>query len=197
MGRSLEEQRKTVARNLCEAMDAQGKTRKDLAAKFNISMSSAANWCTGVKKPKTETLVELAEWLHVPQSFLWGNGAFVNWTKINADREGFLRAAETALGEDVFRDTACLLYSIDPQRPYEVPLSEFAYFINDLIEFADLAPDGWVVTPKNTKAPALASKDKRSDIQVIFDQLSPANQAKLLELSLLYLSSQNNTEEKP
>lgn len=37
--------------------------------------------------------------------------------------------------------------------------------------------------------------DERSRIQIIFDQLSPANQTKLLELADLYLASQNKTEE--
>lgn len=37
--------------------------------------------------------------------------------------------------------------------------------------------------------------DERSHIQLIFDQLSPANQTKLLELADLYLASQNKTEE--
>lgn len=38
--------------------------------------------------------------------------------------------------------------------------------------------------------------DERSRIQAIFDQLSPANQTKLLELADLYLAAQNKTEEK-
>ena len=37
--------------------------------------------------------------------------------------------------------------------------------------------------------------DERSRIQIIFDQLSPANQTKLLELADLYLASQNKTAE--
>lgn len=37
--------------------------------------------------------------------------------------------------------------------------------------------------------------NERSHIQLIFDQLSPANQTKLLELADLYLASQNKTEE--
>lgn len=37
--------------------------------------------------------------------------------------------------------------------------------------------------------------NERSHIQLIFDQLSPANQTKLLELADLYLASQNKTGE--
>ena len=37
--------------------------------------------------------------------------------------------------------------------------------------------------------------NERSRIQLIFDQLSPANQTKLLELTDLYLASQNKIEE--
>ena len=37
--------------------------------------------------------------------------------------------------------------------------------------------------------------NERSRIQLIFDQLSPANQTKLLELADLYLASQNKIEE--
>lgn len=44
------------------------------------------------------------------------------------------------------------------------------------------------------QAPA-PPEDERSHIQLIFDQLSPANQTKLLELADLYLASQNKTEE--
>lgn len=43
---------------------------------------------------------------------------------------------------------------------------------------------------------ASASKEGgRSKIQAIFDQLSPANQTKLLELAALYLAAQHKTEE--
>ena len=37
--------------------------------------------------------------------------------------------------------------------------------------------------------------DERSRIQAIFDQLTPANQSKLLELADLYLAAQRKTEE--
>ena len=45
------------------------------------------------------------------------------------------------------------------------------------------------------EAPAPAIEDKRSQIQLIFDQLSPDNQTKLLELADLYLTGQRKTEE--
>lgn len=37
--------------------------------------------------------------------------------------------------------------------------------------------------------------DERSSIQAIFDQLTPANQSKLLELADLYLAAQRKSEE--
>lgn len=46
----------------------------------------------------------------------------------------------------------------------------------------------------NKKAPAPPG-DERSRIQSIFDQLSPSNQAKLLELAGLYLDDQNKKKE--
>ena len=52
------------------------------------------------------------------------------------------------------------------------------YLIDDLTEEAP-APPG----------------DERSRIQSIFDQLSPSNQAKLLELAGLYLDDQNKKKE--
>lgn len=45
------------------------------------------------------------------------------------------------------------------------------------------------------KKPAPVVEDERSAIQAIFDQLSPENQTKLLELARLYLTAQNNTVE--
>lgn len=49
---------------------------------------------------------------------------------------------------------------------------------------------GW----DETTAPI--SESGRSEIQTIFDSLTPDNQAKLLELSRLYLDAQHNSEEK-
>lgn len=46
-----------------------------------------------------------------------------------------------------------------------------------------------------TETPAPVVEDERSAIQAIFDQLSPDNQTKLLELAHLYLTAQNNTVE--
>lgn len=43
---------------------------------------------------------------------------------------------------------------------------------------------------------ASISGDGRSEIQTIFDSLTPDNQAKLLELSRLYLDAQHNNEKK-
>lgn len=45
------------------------------------------------------------------------------------------------------------------------------------------------------ETPAPVEEDKRSAIQIIFDQLTPANQSKLLELADLYLNQQHRTEE--
>lgn len=52
------------------------------------------------------------------------------------------------------------------------------YLIDDLTEEAPAPPE-----------------DERSRIQSIFDQLSPSNQAKLLELAGLYLDDQNKKKE--
>ena len=46
-----------------------------------------------------------------------------------------------------------------------------------------------------TKTPTPVTEDKRSQVQILFDQLSPANQSKLLELAHLYLAGQSKTEE--
>jgi len=53
---------------------------------------------------------------------------------------------------------------------------------------------GLHVYTKEKLAPV--TEDKPSEIQIIFDQLSPANQSKLMELGRLYLNDQHNTEEK-
>ena len=53
----------------------------------------------------------------------------------------------------------------------------------------------YLIDNSSEQAPAPGG-DERSRIQAIFDQLSPANQTKLLELADLYLAAQNKTEEK-
>lgn len=170
MGRSIEEQRKTVAQNLTAALKALGKTRKDLAEHFNVSISSVSNWCTGVKKPKTETLVELSAWLGVPLDYLLGVGAFSSWDDINADRKDFLRASKAALSPDVFADAVNVLYVFNPERPYDIPLNTFTYFIYDLIDSATLRDGVWNVVAKAANAApsdeAVALRD--ADIRAAF-----------------------------
>lgn len=49
--------------------------------------------------------------------------------------------------------------------------------------------------PAKLKEAPAPPGNERSRIQAIFDQLTPANQTKLLELADLYLAAQNKTEE--
>ena len=49
--------------------------------------------------------------------------------------------------------------------------------------------------PKKTEEAPAPPGDERSRIQAIFDQLTPANQSKLLELADLYLAAQRKSEE--
>ena len=48
----------------------------------------------------------------------------------------------------------------------------------------------------DAKIPATITDDGLSEIESIFNQLSPDNRAKLLELSRLYLTSQSNSGER-
>ena len=45
------------------------------------------------------------------------------------------------------------------------------------------------------ETPILTKEDKRSEIDIIFSQLTPSNQTKLLELARLYLDDQRKREE--
>lgn len=63
---------------------------------------------------------------------------------------------------------------------------------DDLSNFERFEPG----SEETKEAPAL-DQDERSRIQAIFDQLSPANRTKLLELANLYLDAQNKTQETP
>lgn len=60
-----------------------------------------------------------------------------------------------------------------------------------LADFDDSALDGG----SETKKAPVQDQDERSRIQAIFDQLSPANQTKLIELANLYLDAQNKNQE--
>lgn len=50
-------------------------------------------------------------------------------------------------------------------------------------------------TEEEAKKPAVPEDSELSEIKSIFEQLSPDNRAKLLELSNLYLSAQHKSEE--
>lgn len=59
----------------------------------------------------------------------------------------------------------------------------------------DDSPDNLEEKDTETKKAPVQDQDERSRIQAIFDQLSPANQTKLIELANLYLDAQNKNQE--
>lgn len=67
----------------------------------------------------------------------------------------------------------------------------------DALTVAPKGVEPEVITDLDTikKEPTPVTESELPEIQQLFDQLSPANQSKLLELCRLYLASQNKSEE--
>lgn len=194
MAKGLQELRDAVAANLSAALLDAGLTQKDLSEHLKVGRATVSNWCTGVKKPRTETLIEISEALRVPLNFLIESGPFEYWPILRKDLPGFFQTVQDQWGAERFRDIAHMLYGIDPDAPERTPLSDLAYFINDNFSRIERDGDRWIISSK-TEAPAPVTEDQRSEIQSIFDQLPPAKQEMLLELAYLYLNSQRKTEE--
>jgi transcriptional regulator with XRE-family HTH domain len=192
MAKTLQEMRDSVARNLSAAMADKDVTQKELAAQFNVGQATVSNWCTGMKKPRTEMLTALAEWFQIPMSFFIETGVFENWPAINADRRSILKKIEEQWGEEEFHDVAYVIYGIEIDNPYHVQLRDFTAFFYDHFSSVDYVDGSWHITPRT---PTPVTEDRRSQIQILFDQLTPANQTKLLELCDFYLSQQRKNEE--
>ena len=144
MQRSLDEQRRIVARNLSVALCDRDKTQNELAEHFNVGKSTVSNWCTGLKKPRTETLVSIASWLDAPLEYLIESGVFVNWPAINADRKGIIQAMP--LWQDENLD---VLYMVPSKNPNLGKETDFANFVKDNVAFALQNSDGsWTVRQK-------------------------------------------------
>ena len=194
MAKTLQEMRDSIARNLSAAMADKDITQKELAVQFNVGQATVSNWCTGLKKPKTEMLTALAEWFQIPMSFFIESGVFKNWSEINADRRGVLRKIEETWGKEEFHDVAYVLYGIKIDNPYDVQLRDLTAFFYDHFSSVERVDDEWQIT---ARTPTPVTEDRRSQIQVLFDQLTPANQTKLLELCNLYLTYQQQNKETP
>ena len=194
MTKTLQEMRDAVARNLSAAMADKGVTQKELASQFKVGQATVSNWCTGIKKPKTEMLMALAEWFQIPIDYFIEAGVFKNWPEINTARRAVLRKIEEQWGKEMFHDIAYTLYGIDLENPYNVPLHGITGFFYDNFASVDYVSGEWHTT---ARTPTPTNEDRRSQIQILFDQLTPANQSKLLELGNLYLASQQQNKETP
>ena len=138
MERSLEEQRQTVAHNLSVALAERGKTQSDLAVFCKVGKSTVSNWCTGLKKPKTETLASIARWLDVPIEYLIGSGMFEDWKSINADRLGVLDSFPEWCDDQM----CSVIYNISRTCPKVSDEVDFANFINEQVSSIKHRIDG-------------------------------------------------------
>ena len=58
------------SRNLRRFMSMKGKNQVDLAKVIGISSSTASDWCTGKKMPRSDKLVMISNWLGIDLSEL-------------------------------------------------------------------------------------------------------------------------------
>jgi len=151
MRRTLEEQRKTVATTLTLAIVDAGKSQKEVAEHCGVSKAAVSNWCTGLKKPKTETVSDLSAWLGVPIEYLLGTGVFDAWEDIAADKAGFVSAAMAALDDEDPAEYLRLFYDINPNRVHEARLANFTQFISENFTAIKKTETGWYLTPRTLK----------------------------------------------
>jgi transcriptional regulator with XRE-family HTH domain len=60
--------------NLRKWLSIRHKTQADMYKKMGVSSASAADWCTGIKIPRVDKIVELADWLMIELSDLLEDG---------------------------------------------------------------------------------------------------------------------------
>ena len=65
-----EELKRTFSKNLLYWLDRRGKNQADLYKKMNVSSATASDWCNAKKIPRTDKLVEIANWLMIELSDL-------------------------------------------------------------------------------------------------------------------------------
>lgn len=65
-----EELKKTFSKNLLYWLERRGKNQADLYKKMNVSSATASDWCNAKKIPRTDKLVEIANWLMIELSDL-------------------------------------------------------------------------------------------------------------------------------
>ena len=65
-----EELKRTFSKNLLYWLDRRGKNQADLYKKMNVSSATASDWCIAKKIPRTDKLVEIANWLMIELSDL-------------------------------------------------------------------------------------------------------------------------------
>ena len=68
-----EKLREEFAKNLKICMDAAGKKQIDLCQYMQVSSATASDWCNGVKLPRLDKIVSIANWLNVDLSELVSN----------------------------------------------------------------------------------------------------------------------------
>lgn len=65
-----EELKRTFSKNLLYWLDRRGKNQADLYKKMNVSSATTSDWCNAKKIPRTDKLVEIANWLMIELSDL-------------------------------------------------------------------------------------------------------------------------------
>lgn len=58
------------SKNLTYWLHKRGKTQADLAKRIGVSTATTSNWCNNTKIPRTDKIIEIANWLMIDLSDL-------------------------------------------------------------------------------------------------------------------------------
>jgi hypothetical protein len=148
--------------------------------------------------PRGDTLNRIAAYFDVPTDFLLGNGAFVCWKEINANRRAFLEY--TGIPEaTLYQQWGIINENVD-----SISLHDFIHFINAAVKNVTLTADGDFDVELNNsiQEPKEKPSGKAEGRGVTFDdftyalhdetkELTEENKQKLLEMARFFKEQQD------
>lgn len=161
-------------------------SQQELASKLGVSRSVVGMYETGQRMPSYEVLEAIADTFNVNTDFLVGH-------------------ADNGEHSRNFRDNLAEIIKIASKADLSaagIDEYEIGLLINGFIpltfdracEICDQLGVSVDAMRKDAETPATKNDDGLSDISKLFNELSPDNRAKLLELGRLFLDAQRKSE---
>ena len=189
----------SLGKRLRELRESKNLSQADLAKEFGKSQVAISKYENDSRQLDYEMLNKYSKFFNVSTDFLLGNGAFVCWNEINANRKAFLEYA------GVPTDKLQLLWGINSKNVNTISLHDFIQFIDATIKDVTLTADGdFEVELKEgfqeqKEKPDLPQKDEP---EITFDdftyafldeskELTEENKQKLLEMAKFFKQQQD------